>query len=76
MWAIARMYTVITGALQQASDSDMILVHDNDLGFIGGVVSTFTCLSHYKSHPLAAAVRHVDRTHPKTWASHTADSVW
>jgi hypothetical protein len=35
----ARAYAVVTGVVQQASNCDIILVHDNDLGFIGGAVS-------------------------------------
>jgi len=32
-------YAVVTGVVQQAPNCDIILVHDNDLGFIGGAVS-------------------------------------
>jgi hypothetical protein len=47
---------VVTGSAQQASDCDMIIVHDNDLGIIDGAVGMFFCLSRYHPHPLAAAV--------------------
>ena len=64
--------------MQQASNSDMALVHDHDLGFIGGAASLFPYLSyhHTQAHPVAAAGRDIDRTRQESRASDTAGSVW
>lgn len=44
---IAYGYAVVTGSAQQASNCDMIVVHDDDLRIIDGVVGMFFCLSRH-----------------------------
>lgn len=69
-----RAYAVVTRAAQQASDCDVILVHDSDLRFLGVSISTYR--SYHRTHTLPAAVRYIDRTHRKSCAIHTTGSVW